>query len=156
MPHFTITNDMASDSQVIILDTMSSGLARTTVSLALCYTVKADITQLCSAFGKVLQSYEALAGCIVKTEVGLVIRCNNAGVPLSHDTTRVGNTPGFGRPIPEDLFDIATSCFPTKEQPVGDVVLRICVTDFDDGQVIRLSLNHGITDATGMGCFLKL
>merc|ERR1712070_482470 len=137
----------------IPLDTMSSGLARTKVDFALRYHVAADVSQLSAAFAKILPSFQALAGRIVKTETALVIRCNNAGVPLSHET-RAGAAPAFDQPVPEDMFDLAAGCFPTDTQPMGEAPLRIRVTDFDNGQVIAISLNHGVCDASGIGLFM--
>jgi len=137
----------------VTLDAMSTGLTGVAVSFALRYSIKSEVTKLTNAFSKVLVSFKALAGRLVKTKAGLVIRCNNAGVPISHDA-RAGASPPFDQPIPADVFDQAVGCVPAEVESPGEPLLRIRITDFDDAQVIAMSLNHGVCDAAGIGTFL--
>jgi hypothetical protein len=112
---------------------------------------------LSTAFAKILPSFEPLAGRLATQQDGkLVFLCNNAGVPLTMDK-RAGNAPSFANPIPEDLFDMVQNAMPASDEAgvTGDAPLRIKVTDFDDGQVIALCVNHGLCDAGGMGLWMS-
>lgn len=82
----------------------------------------------------------------------MAVQCSNTGVPLTYEARR-GNAPSFAEPIPAALFDIAANARPTDGP--GDAPLRLRVTDFEDSQVIAVSLNHALCDAVGIGRFMS-
>ena len=113
---------------------------------------KASPSALAAAFAKVLNSYQVLSGRLTLQDGALSIVCNNEGVPLTHDV-QAGAAPPFDAPIPAALFDMAVDSVPTGED-TGDAPMRVKVTDFDDAQVMAISLNHGLCDANGIGAFM--
>jgi hypothetical protein len=153
------------------LDSTSNILGRYfQVSFALLFPgSSASPEQLSAAFGKMLPSVEVLAGRLVLagapgpggTPGGekLAILCNNAGVPLT-----VGGLPGaapsFARPIPAGLFDLEKNYVPAgvedeENGAMGGALLRIKVTNFDNAQVMAVSMCHGLCDAAGIGLFMS-
>lgn len=114
---------------------------------------KAGPADLADAFAKVLDSFQVLAGRLVLSDDGtLAIACNNQGVPLLHEE-QAGPAPSFGSPIGAEHFDIVRDSVPTADG-AADAPMRVKVTDFDDGQVLAISINHGLCDARGLGAFM--
>ena len=142
-----------SDSTNVPLDMLSSFLKSYTVSFAIRYTSKSAQDKLISTLEKILIPFKVLAGRLIRTEAGLVVCCNNTGVPLSFET-HTGNAPNFMIPVPASLFDLATNCNPQGDAP-GEAPLKIRVTDFDDCQIIAVSICHSICDAVGFDSFLS-
>ena len=125
------------------------------VTFALLYpgAKKATHAALANALAKTLVPFKALAGRFVLPKEGLAIDCNNAGVPLTHDV-KSGPAPSLAVPIAADLFDMVVGSVPADDGSAGDAPMRVKVTDFDDAQVIAISANHGLCDASGLGAFM--
>lgn len=123
------------------------------VNFALLYPgSKASPSALAEAFNVVLDSFQVLAGRLVLREGGLAILCNNEGVPLIHEEC-ARPAPSFDEPIPCEVFDMVSDSVPNGEGP-GGAPIRVKVSDFEDAQVIAISINHGLCDAGGLGRFL--
>eukprot|EP00930_Biecheleria_cincta_P059187 TRINITY_DN44940_c0_g1_i1.p1 TRINITY_DN44940_c0_g1~~TRINITY_DN44940_c0_g1_i1.p1 ORF type:complete len:443 (-),score=54.23 TRINITY_DN44940_c0_g1_i1:61-1389(-) len=144
-------------SRTVVLDTGSGMFARTTfVHFALLYPgpVRASLRNLADAFAKILPSFETLAGRMINQSDGkMAVLCNNAGVPLTHVVSKEP-APSFASTLAADHFDLVSPSLPQGEEPAQEALMKVQVTDFEDAQVLAVSLNHCLCDAHGIGRFM--
>lgn len=141
---------------VVELDLCSAMLSHFTIEFALLFTTKAAVADLASALSKILSSFEVLSGRLITstTRDGAycrAIRCDNSGIPLTHQVLK-GPAPDFSSLLPADLFDLvdARALLDNPETPL----MCIKVSDFDEAQVLAVSLSHSVCDANGIGKML--
>lgn len=141
-------------NEEIELDVYSSLLAQYfSVDFALTFSTKSSPSDLTEALSKIISSFQATAGRLVRRDDKFYIVCNNSGVAFTHETSS-NPAPDFSCPISSDLFDLVRDCVPTGVS-MGEALMRIKVTDFETSQVIAISINHGLCDASGIGAFLQ-
>ncbi|EOD04956.1 hypothetical protein EMIHUDRAFT_220389 [Emiliania huxleyi CCMP1516] len=142
-----------SEPAEVVLDASAAGFNATSVEFALLFSELASVRDLCDSLAGVLHQYGTVGGRMVKRGTSTVVLCNNAGVPLTHES-RQGPPPSLAHPVDEEYFDLVRDWVPTAEV-AADAPTRIKVTDFDQGQLIAISVSHGIVDARSLGVFLR-
>ena len=145
--------------ELIALDVFSEkAMSHFTVNFALLYPPedRPSVTQLREALADVLTSHRHLAGRLVRMPGGvLAVACNGAGVPLTHLECPGTAAPSLEEPIADEHFDLVEDHMPGPESgDTGGPLIRLKVTDFADGQLIAICLNHLLCDARGMGEFM--
>eukprot|EP00854_Cymbomonas_tetramitiformis_P015851 gene15851-18800_t len=139
--------------QELELDACGAQFNALAVDVAFLFSKSAPYTQLRAALVKTLPNFGPVAGRMVKRGDKTIVLCNNAGVPFTYQSAN-GFAPTLDAPLASHLFDFVSDWVPTGDTP-ADAPTRIKVTDFADGQIIALSISHGIADAYSINQFMS-
>jgi len=136
------------------------------VDLALTFTPggRMEPGRLAEALGRSLAHFPPAAGRFVRRavqpegcperELRFCILCNNAGAAFRAMSADGKLPPTVGLLAPK-LFDRALATEPTAAGGPGGPLLRTQLLDFEDGQLLTLSLARGLADVVGLGIFLQ-